>query len=221
MPRDEKDRARAKSFAARAGARPIRLAEIKPLVAASGGDQLEGHVTLAVPDPRTRRLVGHPAMAGAIGAALRASECRNRRIPRLSGRRPAIGRRFRGSPRARRSTSRRPGPRRTPMPASVRAGRRERAARFQKARRCARSRVVAAAPSLGRAARGARQWMLPVSLTPIRFALPITALRDGAPSTAAMLLALFPSSAICLRVSIAASVHISHALRCFSVSSTW
>ena len=64
---------------------------------------------------------------------------------------------------------------------------------------------------LGRAARGARQWTWPVSLIPIRFALPITALRDGAPSTAAMVLALFPSSAICLRVSIAASVHISHA----------
>src|SRR5262249_42645586 len=60
-----------------------------------------------------------------------------------------------------------------------------------------------------RGARGAEQWMLPVSLTPIRFALPITALRDGAPSAKAMLLALFPSSAICLRVSIAASVHIS------------
>ena len=48
---------------------------------------------------------------------------------------------------------------------------------------------------LGRAARGAKQWMLPVSLMPIRFALPITALRDGAPSAAAMLLALLPSSA--------------------------
>jgi hypothetical protein len=36
-----------------------------------------------------------------------------------------------------------------------------------------------------------------------------------------MLLALFPSSAICLRVSIAASVHISHALRYCCGSSTW
>src|SRR5271167_2266417 len=50
---------------------PIRLSEIKPLVAASGGHGLDGHVTLAVPDPRIRRLIGHPAMSGAIGAALR------------------------------------------------------------------------------------------------------------------------------------------------------
>ena len=74
---------------------------------------------------------------------------------------------------------------------------------------------------LGRDARGATQWMWPVSLTPIRFALPITALREGAPSAIAMLLALFPSSAICLRVSIAASVHISPVLRYCCASSAW
>src|ERR1700722_11528568 len=62
--------ARRASPLARARA-PIRLAEIKPLVAASRGHRLDRHVTLAVPDPRIRRLVGHPAMSGAIGAALR------------------------------------------------------------------------------------------------------------------------------------------------------
>ena len=51
---------------------PIHLSEINPLVAASGGYRFDGHVTLAVPDPRIRRLVGHPAMARAIRAALRA-----------------------------------------------------------------------------------------------------------------------------------------------------
>ena len=63
--------------------------------------------------------------------------------------------------------------------------------------------------ALGREARGAKQWMLPVSLTPIRFALPITALREGAPSATAMLLALFLQAPFALEFSIAASVHIS------------
>jgi hypothetical protein len=47
----------------------------------------------------------------------------------------------------------------------------------------------------------------PLSLIPIRFALPITAFRDGAPSARAMTLALLPSNASLLRISIASSVH--------------
>jgi len=41
----------------------------------------------------------------------------------------------------------------------------------------------------------------PLSLIPIRLALPMTALRDGAPSAAAIQAALLPSSASFLRVS--------------------
>jgi hypothetical protein len=47
----------------------------------------------------------------------------------------------------------------------------------------------------------------PLSLIPIRFALPITAFRDGAPSARAMTLALLPSRASLLRTSTASSVH--------------
>ena len=54
---------------------------------------------------------------------------------------------------------------------------------------------------------GAEARPSPLSLTPIRFALPITAFRDGAPSARAMTLALLPSSASLLRTSIASSVH--------------
>jgi hypothetical protein len=46
----------------------------------------------------------------------------------------------------------------------------------------------------------------PLSLIPIRFALPITAFRDGAPSARAMTLALLPSRASLLRTSTASSV---------------
>src|ERR1700722_18542147 len=62
--------ARRASPLARARA-PIRLAEIEPLVAASGGPRLHGPLNLPLPDPPLPRLVGHPAMSGAIGAALR------------------------------------------------------------------------------------------------------------------------------------------------------
>ena len=48
----------------------------------------------------------------------------------------------------------------------------------------------------------------PFNLIPIRLAFPITALREGAPSAAAIQAALLPSSANFLSVSIACSVHI-------------
>src|SRR5271154_5011826 len=47
----------------------------------------------------------------------------------------------------------------------------------------------------------------PLSLTPIRFALPITALREAAPSAWAMTFALLPSSASLFNTSIDSSVH--------------
>ena len=86
------------------------------------------------------------------------------------------------------------------MPACARAGWRERRSASTKASPCGRSPGRRGRSVTDRGARGAEQWTWPVSLTPIRFALPITALRDGAPSAAAMALALFPSSANRLRV---------------------
>ena len=211
--------ARKASPLARARA-PIRLAENQAAVAASGGDGLDGHVTLRRPRPANSAACRPSGNGRRNRSGPSPSECRNRRIPRSSDRRSAIGRRFRGSPRAPPSTSRRPA-----ASAKAHAGFRSRGTAGTTARLPSDSvRAIAGRrgrTALGRAARGAKQWMLPVSLTPIRFALPITALRDGAPSAAAMVLALFPSSAICLRVSIAASVHISHALRCFCGSSPW
>jgi hypothetical protein len=47
----------------------------------------------------------------------------------------------------------------------------------------------------------------PLSLTPIRFAFPMTALREAAPSVCAMTFALLPSIASFFRIAIASSVH--------------
>jgi hypothetical protein len=197
----------------------VRLLESKPRVAASGSrHRFEGHVTLPVPHPRIRRLVGHPAMPGAIGAALRRLNaaigeflaCRVANRPSAGtfadllepdlqhladlgfGKKPC------------RLPFARDGRDGGALPQRLRAGDRRPAGSPRARPSCSRRQVMDVA----------------VSLTPIRFALPITALRDGAPSAIAMLLALFPSSAICLRVSIAASVHISPVLRCFRGRST-
>ena len=56
--------------------------------------------------------------------------------------------------------------------------------------------------------RSRRPWTWPVSLIPIRFALPITALHSRPVPPVAMLLALFPSSAICLRANRRIGPHI-------------
>ena len=61
------------------------------------------------------------------------------------------------------------------------------------------------APAAAQPCAGARP--SPLSLIPIRLALPITAFRDAAPSARAMTLALLPSSASLLRTSTASSVH--------------
>jgi hypothetical protein len=80
--------------------------------------------------------------------------------------------------------------------------------------RCASAlgRVVCAGAHWRRAARGGpfprtEAPPAPLSLIPIRLALPMTAFRDPTPSAAEMWLALFPSRASFLRSSTASAVH--------------
>ena len=70
----------------------------------------------------------------------------------------------------------------------------------------------------GRAGAEARPPGPPLSLIPMRFALPITALRDSAPSVSAMTLALHPSTASFLRLAIASSVHSMRAPTSFAAA---
>ncbi len=133
----------------------VSLKSSRALRLSGGRHRFEGHVTLRRPTPANSAACRPSGNDRRNRSGPSPSECRNRRIPRLSGRRSAIGNCFRRSPRARPSTSPRPGPGRRPMPASARAGRRERRLASMEEHRCARSPVVAAAPRLGRDARGA------------------------------------------------------------------
>ena len=156
--------------------------------------------------PRIRRPIGHPAMAGAIGLSLRRFEAAIGEIlfRRIAERPFAVALRdrlqsnLRISPTwasAKTLLTRSRGNAGAAVPRHEMGVARGNAAR--------RGRSTPAAP-------GAECFqLLPVSLIPIRFALPITELRDGAPIAAAIALALLPSSANCLRASIASAVQMS------------
>ena len=214
------DRARAKASRLARARAPIRLLKGKRRVAAlGGGHELERDVTLAVPNPGARRLIGHPAMSGAIGAALRRLDAAiNELLARRIADRPPAGV-FADllEPDLQHLSDLRFGEDPGWLPLARDGGNGGAPPERLRARNRGTTR-----PLRDRSRRrGGEQWMLPVSLIPIRFALPITALREGAPSAAAMLLALFPSSAICLRVSIAVfGPHVPR-LRYFSVSPVW
>ena len=106
------------------------------------------------------------------------------------------------------------GPGRLPVPGSTRGSRARTAAALWLGAELTDAGIVAhcARRAPARVLPDAAARPPPLSLIPIRLALPMTALRDPTPSAAAMPLALFPSRASLLRSSTASAVHsIAHA----------
>ena len=162
----------------------------------------------ALPRPRLWRAIGHPAMAGAIGVALGRREPAIGEIPapRIAEW-PSAGE-FANFLEPHPSHLSNLGFGKGPCRLPLRFTRRGRRAEFcllgtglgWETAHGARYAPTGVPP-------GAEARPSPLSLIPIRFALPITAFRDVAPSAAAMTLALLPSRASLLRSSTASAVH--------------
>ena len=164
--------------------------------------------------PRLWRPIGHPAMAGAIGLALRRREPAIGEIPasRIAERPPAGGfaNLLEPHPPHLPDLGFAKGPRRPSLPGSTwrsRAGATRRAWLVGAGRSGSDRRPLRPSRALARALPAQRRARRRSSLIPIRLALPMTAFRDPTPSAAAMWLALFPSRASFLRSSTASAVH--------------